>query len=206
MNWENSERRAYFWFKENIDPEASYHGGADSTCGDIFSPLFGSFIEVKDITNGARCGQFTESTIKDNPHAQAIYDGNCSDEVCKLFVKYHYDKKSVNHFIIVDGGSIKFYTIDALFEDYLFEVQSPYAKRSGTRQAPKKDIPLLLKLDKTFSIGEDGKVYCSDDSRWGQYVSLEDAFDYFISLKNSGELRKRSTTKNMTWHLLIKKS
>lgn len=203
-NWKNSEIKAYEWFKKNIDSNAIDCGGEDSTVGDIYSPLYDAYIEVKDITGGARCGQFTESTIKDNPFAQAIYDNNFTTETCCQFVQYHYRKKNVAYFIVINGDNLSFFDFEQFFTTYTFEVQNPYKKRSGTRQAPKKDISILLRMDTEFILGEDGKVYCCNSERWGEYVSVIDAFDYFISKINKGELRKRSTTQNMTWHLLIK--
>ena len=204
MSWKESETKAYKWFKQNIDPEAEAMGAEDSTVPDIYSPLYDSYIEVKDITNGARCGQFTESTIKNNPFSQAIYDGNLDADICSQFVQHHYFDKNVSHFIVIKNDDLIFLSWKEFFEQYRFEVQNPYAKRSGTRQAPKKDIDMLLELDCDFYLAEDGKVYCSDERRFGEYVSLNDPFDYFISKQNKGELRKRSTTQNMTWHLLIK--
>lgn len=204
-NWKNSESKAYKWFKENIDCNAIDCGREDSTVGDIYSPLYDAYVEVKDITDGARCGQFTESTIKNNPFAQAIYDNDFTPEICCQFVQYHYRKKNVAYFIVIDGDNLSFYNFKEFFTTYTFEVQNPYSKRSGTRQAPKKDISILLDMDAEFFLGEDGRVYCYNTKRWGEYVSVIDAFDYFISKTNKGELRKRSTTQNMTWHLLIKK-
>ena len=206
QNWKISEQKAFNWFKANIDPNATAIGGEISTFGDIYSPYYDSYIEVKDITGGARCGQFTESTIKDNPFAQAIYDGTYDSNTCRKFVQYHYSKKDVSHFIVIDGDDISFYLFGDFFNKFTFEVQNPYKKRSGTRQAPKKDIQLLLDMDSEFALGPDDKVYCINSDRWGEYVSVVDTFDYFISKTNRGELRKRSSTQNMTWHLLIKKS
>ena len=203
-NWKDSEIKAYEWFKENIDSDAIDCGREDSTVGDIYSPLYDAYVEVKDITNGARCGQFTESTIKDNPFAQAIYDNNFTSEICRQFVQYHYQKKNVAYFIIINGNNLSFFNFEEFFTKYTFEAQNPYKKRSGTRQAPKKDISTLLEMDTEFFLEEDGRVYCCNAERWGDYVSVADAFDYFISKTNKGELRKRSTTQNMTWHLLIK--
>ena len=203
-NWKQSEERAYAWFKTYIDENAKLLGKENSTIGDIYSPKYSTYIEVKDITNGARCGQFTESTIKNNPFAQAIYDGNCGLEICEQFVRYHYTNKQVTHFIIINGDDLSFYSFDDFFLKYNFEVQNPYTKRSGTRSAPKKDISLLLASDINFYLADDGKVYCPDRDKWGTYVSINNLFDYFISKTNQGELRKRSSTMNLTWHLLIK--
>ena len=205
MSWKESEEKAFIWFKSNYDPNAVHEGDADSTCGDIYSPLYNTYIEVKDITNGARCGQFTESTIKDNPYAQAIYSGSDDNLICRQFVQFHYTKKNVSHFIIINGNDLTFMTFGDFFKNYVFEVQKPYAKRSGTRSASQKDIQILLALNSSFYLEEDNKVYCKDNSLWGTYISVIDTFDYFIS-KTTGELRKRSVTKNMTWHLLVKES
>ena len=204
-NWKESEIKAYKWFKETIDPNAIDCGKEDSTVGDIYSPLYDAYVEVKDIANGARTGQFTESTIKDNPFAQAIYDNNYTPEICRQFVQYHYRKKNVAYFITVNEDILLFFNFEDFFNKYTFEVQNPYKKRSGTSQAPKKDISTLLNMDNEFFL-KDGKVYCSNTNRWGEYVSMTNPFDYFISKTKQGELRKRSTTQNMTWHLLIKES
>lgn len=202
-NWKLSEKKAFQWFKLNIDPNAEKFGEEDSTVGDIYSPLYDTYIEVKDITAGARCGQFTESTIQDNPYAQAIFAGATDLETCKNFIKYHYTKKNVTHFIVVNNDDIVFLSGEEFFENYIFEVQKPYAKRSGTSHAPKKDISALLEHDAEFFLCEDGQVYCFNQNRYGEYISIFNTFDYFISKKN-GELRKRSNTQNMTWHLVIK--
>lgn len=204
MSWKESEVKAFMWFKSNIDPDATEIGEENSVVSDIYSPLYDAYIEVKDISNGARCGQFTESTIKNNPYAQAIYNGCADSNICRDFVKFHYNKKNVSYYIVVDGNDMKFYSAEEFFNSFNFEMQTPYAKRSGTRQAPKKDIPLLLELDSEFFVADDNKIYCSNENRKGEYFSLANPFDYFIS-KQSGELRKRSSTQNMTWHLLIKK-
>lgn len=206
MNWQKSEEKAFKWFQAHIDPDAMLIGGEDSTQADIYSHTLEAYIEIKDITCGARCGQFTESTIKDNPFAQAIYNGDYSPEICHQFIQYHYSKKNVTHFIVVDGDEISFHSLKDFLSNYIFQVQNPYQKRSGTRKVPKRDIAPLLKLNEDFVLGEDGYVYCRNTDLWGEYVSLETSFDYFISKKNNGELRKRSATQNMTWHLLVKKS
>lgn len=115
MSWQMSEEKAYKWFKTNIDQNAEMIGGENSIKADIYSPLYDAYIEVKDITNEARSGQFTESTIANNPFAQAIYNGKYDSLICKDFVKYHYNKKNVAYFIIIDNDEISFYS----FEDFL---------------------------------------------------------------------------------------
>lgn len=156
-NWKHSENKAYEWFKKNIDSYAIHKGEENSYCGDIYSPLYNSYIEVKDINNGARCGQFTEFTIKNNPFAQALFEGKTDLLTCQQFIQHHYINKNVTHFIIIDNGQINFYSLDEFLEKYNFELQNPYAKRSGTRKAPKKDIELLLKADRDFVLNEDGR-------------------------------------------------
>ena len=185
MSWMESENRAYQWFKDTIDSNAIAAGKSDSVLSDIYSPLYNAYIEIKDITNGARCGQFTEATIRNNPFAQAIYDGDYSPEICKKFIQYHYTQKNVTHFIIINGNDMSFHSFDEFFTKYLFEVQNPYQKRSGTRQAPKKDIPILLNMDDDFTLEEDGRVYCKNSKRWGEYISAVELFDYFISKSNT---------------------
>ena len=202
--WEMSEELAYEWFKSTIDANAVLCGKENSYVGDIYSPLYNSYIEVKDITNKARCGQFTESVIARNPHAQAIYNGDYSPETCKEFIRYHYNNKGISHFVVINNNIISFHTLEEFLNSYIFEVQQPYAKRSGTSKAPKKDIPILLSMDKEFILKEDGYVYCTNEERYGDYFTMITPFDYFISAKNHGELRKRATTKNLTWHLVIR--
>jgi hypothetical protein len=203
-NWKKSEIKGFNWFKNNIDPNAKHLGKENSTCGDIFSPLYNTYIEVKDISQRARCGQFNEATIKNNPFAQRIYDGDFTPDACRKFVQYHYTKKNVTHFIVIDEDNLFFYNFEEFFTKYIFEVQTPYKKRSGTSPVPKKDIPALLQADKEFILGENNRVYCYNSNKWGSYVSINNLFDYFISKTNKGELRKRSSIQNMTWHLIIK--
>ena len=106
MNWEKSEKKAFEWFKNNYDNDAVYQGHNNSTISDIYSPLYNCYIEVKDITNGARCGQFTKSTISNNPYAEAIYLGKNDEETCINFVKEHYRAKRVGAFIIINNKGI----------------------------------------------------------------------------------------------------
>lgn len=205
MSWKESEKKAYLWFKENIDPNADPLGESDSTVSDIYSPLYDAYIEVKDITNGARCGQFTESTMENNPFAQDIYNGDYSPTTCRKFIQYHYNKKNVAYFIVVDGDNISLHSFGDFFASYTFEVQNPYHKRSGTRSAPKKAHSKLLDMDAEFFLAEDGKIYCPNRNRWRDYVSVYGDSDYVIG-KDTGELRVRGKTTSITWHLLIKKS
>lgn len=199
MSWQDSETKGYNWYKSNIDPLAVQKGMEDSTHSDIFSPKFNCYIEIKDITNGARCGQFTESTIGDNPYASEIYVNPAQADVCG-FVRYHYEKKKVGYFIIIANDQLDFCSLSDFLQKYNFSIQKPYQKRSGTRVTPKKDISLLLQ-DEDFEMRAD-RVYCSNPNRWGNYYSLRNPSDYFINT-NTGELRKRGTTNNMTWHIIV---
>lgn len=202
MNWEKSEKKAFEWFKNSYDNDAIYQGRNDSTISDIYSPLYNYYIEVKDITNGARCGQFTKSTIDNNPYAKAIYSGKNDEETCINFVIEHYKAKQVGAFIIVNNNNISLVPLCDLFNNYTFEIQEPYHKRSGTSSAPAKDRETLLKFNTAF-YQKDNKIFCSDQSLFGTYCSVFNSEDYFIS-KTTGELRKRSNTNNMTWHIVIK--
>lgn len=202
MNWEKSEKKAFEWFKNNYDNDAVYQGHNNSTISDIYSPLYNCYIEVKDITNGARCGQFTKSTISNNPYAEAIYLGKNDEETCINFVKEHYRAKRVEAFIVINNNNISLVVFDDFFNNYTFKIQKPYCKRSGTSSAPIKDKETLLKFNTAF-YQENNKVFCSDQNLFGTYCSVFNPFDYFIS-KTTGELRKRSNTNNMTWHIVIK--
>ena len=53
----------FCFFKQEYDDAAVLYGGYNANQSDVYSPRFNSFIEIKDLTNGARCGQFTDSTI-----------------------------------------------------------------------------------------------------------------------------------------------
>lgn len=200
MSWKESESLAFDWFKNNYDNEAILKGEENSNYSDIFSPKFNSYIEVKDLTDGARAGQFTESTIKNNPFSEKIYRDEYTNNDIIEFIKYHYQKKNVSHFIVIYNNEIQMYNWDDFFNTFVFELQKPYKKRSGTRSAPKKDFNDLL-LNPDF-YQENDKIYCRNASYKGQYYSLKNPFDYFIS-KTNGELRKRSNTNNLTWHMII---
>ena len=65
---------------------------------------------------------------------------------------------------MVDNDKLSFHSFADFFKNYTFEVQKPYEKRSGTRQAPKKDISLLLDLDAEFFLDKDGKVIGNTDT------------------------------------------
>jgi hypothetical protein len=199
-----AEEKAYHWFKENHDENSIWYGGSNSKVIDIWSEKYG-WVEAKDITNGARCGQFTESTLKNNPYSNNIYLQKYTNDDIINFIKYHYKKKEVNYFIVSYYDKFYFHGFEDFFNSYDFDLQQPYEKRSGTRSAPIKDREDLLKLNSNFFLGSNNKVYCNDKNLFGEYISLNSFLDYFIS-KKDGELRKRSNTKNLTWHMLIIKN
>lgn len=204
MNYIENEQKAFEWFKQNFDPAAELHGGYDSTEADIYSPKMFGYIEVKMIDNkhSARCGQFTINTRFDNPAATAILNGNTSQDKLQEFVSYHYRTKKVVGFIIgIDEQSYCYLTFDDFLKTAFFSVQS-YCKRSGTRPCPIKDQDALLGLYEDF-IRQDKRLYCPKKERWGEYFFYNNE-EFFISLKNQGEIRKCSNTKNMTYHIEVK--
>lgn len=190
MSWKEIEQKSFEWFKSNYDPNATAQGQEDSIHSDIYSPKFSCYIEVKDLPS--RCGQFTESTIGNNPFAEAIKNGDTSK--CQDFVRFHYKTKQVKYFIV----DYHLYSMEDFLSTFNFSIQKPYNKRSGTRSAPKKDFPILI--EQGF-IQRNNKIYCNDHSRWGTYLPNS----YFIS-KTTGELRKQSSTNNTTWHILIERT
>lgn len=189
MSWKETEQKSFEWFKTTYDINAVAQGQEDSTHSDIYSPKFSCYIEIKDLPS--RCGQFTESTICNNPFAEAIKAGDSSK--CKDFVRFHYKSKQVKYFIV----NYHLYSMDEFLSTFNFSIQKPYNKRSETRSAPKKDWANLLEQD---FIQKNNKIYCSDFSKWGTYLPN----NYFIS-KTTGELRKQSSTNNITWHILIER-
>lgn len=195
--WEESEKLALNFIRQK-DSEAKLCGGNNSYNSDIFSPKYG-WIEVKDITNGARCGQFTESTILNNPYSKLIISNNYTDEDIVNFTKEHYRKKEVSYFLVVSKGVVEFLSFDDFFHKFSFSLQKPYKKRSGTSKVPKKDYDLLLNYDNSFQFMND-TICCVDCERWKTYFTLNEN-EYFIN--KSGVVRKRSKTNNLTWHILV---
>lgn len=199
MNLDNGERaeKIAYNFILNLDKEAILYGGMDSTKSDIYSPIYG-WIEVKDLTTGARCGQFTESTKHLNSFSSKLID-NPTEENCKCFVREHYTNKKVTHICVVIGNEIKLITLEEFLEHFLFSLQS-YGKGSGTRSCPKKDFKAILESSPLF-YEKEGKIYCSDLTLYKTYFHLGD--DKFYIGKNN-EVRKCSKTKNQTWLVEVK--
>lgn len=190
MTWKEVEQKSYEWFKINYDSLAILQGQENSTVADIYSPKFSCYIEVKDLPS--RCGQFTESTLYLNPFATAIAANDSSK--CKDFVRFHYQAKQVQYFII----DYHLYSLEEFLSTFKFSIQKPYNKRSGTRTAPKKDWPYLLSQG---YFERNDKIYCDNQAQWGTYPLQ----NYYIN-KTTGELRKQSSTNNLTWHILVERN
>jgi hypothetical protein len=205
MTYELNEKMAYEWFCKNYDAEAILAGGYDSTISDIYSPKFGCYVEVKmmNSTTSTRCGQFTESTINNNPFSILLYNGIDLENNLRNFVEYHYTAKQVGYFIVGIGETE--YTLLSM-EEFLkvgkFSFPKPYKKRSGTNHCPKKYQEKLLQDHPEFTI-KDGYVYCVDPTKWKTYLFSE-GIEFFISDKTGGEVRKCSTTNNLTYHIEVK--
>ena len=204
MTYEQNERAAYEWFTTNYDKEATLVGGMDSTQSDIYSPKFGCYVEVKMITKAlsARCGQFVESTMDNNPFSSRLLSDE-SDENLKGFVRYHYSQKDVGYFIVGDGD----YTLLTM-EDFLslaqFTFAKPYLKRSGTNKCSKKMADMLLSNFSELVRKDDGDVYCEDESRFGEVFAF-DGREFVISSKNKGQVRVRGKApQNVTYHIEVK--
>ena len=204
MNYLDNEKCAYEWFKHNHDSSAVLAGGYNANESDIYSPKYEGYIEIKMLmgTKGARCGQFTMSTIENNPYAILILNGDASQETLANFVKHHYEEKQVKYFIVGDvEEGYRLLTMEDFIKISIFSIQS-YAKRSGTSSCPKKYQDILLKENTSFYL--DGKkIFCRDDSKWGEYL-FSQRQEFFISEKCNGEVRKCSNTKNLTYHIEVR--
>ena len=204
MNYIENEQCAFEWFRRHFDPTAELRGGYDSTEADIYSPKMLGYVEIKmiDSKHSARCGQFTVNTRFDNPAATAILNGNISQEKLQEFVRYHYNTKKVVGFIVgLNEQTYCYLTFEDFLRECIFSVQS-YCKRSGTRSCPIKDQENILKICNDF-VRQDNKIYCLNKDKWGEYF-FYNGEEFFISLKNQGEIRKCSNTKNMTYHIEVK--
>lgn len=203
MDYLTNEQNAYTWFKENYDPAAEYKGGYDSTVSDIYSPKYGGYIEIKlmDETHQVRCGQFTDKKIGINPYAIAIFGGDVAQKTLQNFVVHHYSYKQVVRFIIGSDKNYRLLTTDEFINQSYFFLDV-YAKKSGTKSCPKKYHPTLLAFNDKF-IETEGKLYCIDETKWGEYFYMSDN-KFFISKKNNGEIRKCDTAHSTTFHIKAK--
>jgi hypothetical protein len=190
--WKETEERGYQWILEKF-PDAIRYGESDSTHSDVFIPSLNSFIEIKDLTNGCRCGQFTAATAIGD-YCKRIIEGTYSEEDIKNFVRNHYGNKKVSQFLIYFNENFQLLGTEEFLNKFTFSIQS-YKKRSGTRKVPKKDIDKVLDYDSSFSLIE-GAVYCSNSLLYDSYFDIEDNQYYINKL---GEVRKRGNTNNQTW-------
>lgn len=191
MSWQNSEELAYQYILR-LDPKAIYYGKFNSQSSDIYSEKYG-WIEVKDLSHGARCGQFTEKTIQNYNTALKLLE--CpSEENCKNFVKENYLKKKVNYILEVIDNEITMYLLYDFINTHNFRLQV-YNKKSGTSIVPKKDYNKVLNFSSDFII-KDNRVYCTNSNKLKTKLYIDDN-EYYIN-KNS-EVRKCSKTKNKTW-------
>jgi hypothetical protein len=140
-------------------------------------------------------------TMANNPYSLSIYNGEETELILKNFVQYHYEQKNVVGFIV--GSSKETYqmlTMADFLESCVFSVQS-YGKKSGTRSCPLKDQDGIMETYPHF-IKRDKKLYTPNEEEYGTYFSFADN-NYFIS-KSNGEIKKRSKTKNLTYHIEVK--
>lgn len=197
-SYEEVELQGYLWFKENMDEEVQQLGGHDSTILDLYSPKYGN-IEIKKIAgNSARCGQFTEQTLKYSSLGQKIINNNNKENV-KNFVIDWYSKKECNGFLIYNGNSFSFYSFEEFFKNFHFSMQKPYKKRSGTRNVPKKDRDSVLNFNDDFFLkGEN--IMTENKNLFNTYFNIDDR-QYYIN--KEGIVRKRSNTSNLTYHMEV---
>ena len=203
MDYLQNETAAFEWFKANHDADAQLIGGFDSTQSDIYSHKYQCYVEVKMIssTASARCGQFTEGTIDKNPYAiHLINEKNLNDNLIN-FVRYHYGQKDVGYFIVGTEGNYTLMSLAAFLENAEFTLAKPYHKKSGTSPCPKKYFDDLAAMD-DFEVVE-GRMFCRDGKRFGEYF-YHNGVKFFISVKSGGEVRKCSTTNNLTYHIEVK--
>jgi hypothetical protein len=193
---ERAEKISYD-FILSLDKEAILYGGMDSTKADIYSPIYG-WVEVKDLTKGARCGQFTENTKNLNSFAVKLIK-NPNEENCKGFVKEHYTNKEVKYICVVINENPKLLSLSDFLNTYSFSLQN-YKKNSGTRSCPKKDFERVLKENSSF-YEKEGKIYSSDLKLYKTYFYIEDN-KFYIGKNN--EVRKCGKTKNLTWLIEVK--
>ena len=152
-------------------------------------------------TASARCGQFTEGTIDKNPYAiHLINEKNLNDNLIN-FVRYHYGQKDVGYFIVGTEGNYTLMSLAAFLENAEFTLAKPYHKKSGTSPCPKKYFDTLAAMDDFAII--DGRMFCNNTNRFGEYFYHE-GVKFFISVKSNGEVRKCSTTNNLTYHIEVK--
>lgn len=90
-------------------------------------------------------------------------------------------------------------SIDEFLNTYSFYFQS-YKKRSGTSSVPKKYQKEVLDFSQDFIL-KDNKIFCTENTKKKTYFTLN-GNNYFIG--ESGEIRKRSKTNNITYLVGVK--
>lgn len=200
LTWEEIEKNALMFIQKEIDRGAILIGGSNSYSSDILLPN-SNFIEVKKIP-AAAFGQFTESTIDNNPFSNKILstflNSNSDnkiylDNLGKDWVEYHYRQKNVSHFLLFDS-SFKLVTIEDFIKDNTFYCTGR-AKASGSSKCPKKYYEQLTNI-LDLEIKND-RIYAKDNNLFGSYIEI-DKVRFFVSKKNKGEIRKCSEIKNFT--------
>lgn len=183
-NWKKTEEKGYQELLK-IFPDAIKCGESDSTLSDVFIPSLNSFIEIKDLTNGCRCGQFTTATAAGD-FCKRIMDETYSKEDIKDFIRNHYKKKKVSHFLVYLYGIFELVEIEQFLNDFNFSVQS-YKKRSGTQKIPKKDRSKVLNYNPSFFLKEE-TIFCSELTMYNSYFNIDND-SYYINKK--GEIKKK---------------
>lgn len=197
--WEKIELDGLKYIHEFVDKDAIHIGGSDSTQSDILLSN-GSFVEIKKIPALA-FGQFTESTVGENPYSKQILDIFINDNnnpslgvLGKEWVKYHYQKKNVSHFLLETNGVFQFITLEDFINNHNFYC-SGRAKASGSQPCPKGKYAQVSSMIETTIIN--GRLFSNDKNLFGTYFNLDND-KYFISKKNNGEIRKCSKIANFT--------
>lgn len=190
MSWEETEDKALDYIQEYFDKDAYFCGGSNSMVSDIYTPRYSCYIEVKDLTHGARFGQFTNSTA--DKYKDYLEQG------LDVFVNHWYENKGVGYFCLFSKGCFSVVDREA-FTKYRasdFYLQS-YAKRSGTRKPSKKAIEIFIQF---YPIEQsEGRIYCHELEP-NSYHRLA-GYTFFINGNN--EVRLRSNTCNVTWHVCL---
>ena len=190
MSWQETEEKALDYIHECFDEDAYLCGGCDSTVSDIYSPRYSCYIEVKDLTHGARFGQFTSSTS--DRYKDYLEQG------LDVFVNHWYESKGVGYFCLFSNGRFSVVDREAFTKHRAkdFYLQT-YAKRSGTRKLSKKALEIFIQFYPIEML--EGRIYCHelDASSYHRIAG----YTYFINANN--EVRLCSTTCNVTCHVCL---
>lgn len=197
MTWQESEAIAYNFYKNNYDPQAIYEGKSDSTIPDIYSPKIKGYVEVKK-AESFQCGQFTKSTIKNNPLSELFLEGEVSAE---SWVKEHYRQKNVKLFILVfENNDLQIFDFNTFFSKVNISLEDRNFKGSGSSPCPKKDINKLKQAGYDVYLGRDNFVHYNNQPFLSKIFI--GGYRYQFGKKNYKSeylVRKLSNTKNQTW-------